>query len=75
MVVQSNTKPKFKYGILFLYFGYMNNSLCVCMYFSHYFNFLIELFQVKAQYEDHFWQEKCIFLGVHFVLFWEYLRK
>jgi hypothetical protein len=75
MVVQSNTKPKFKYGILFLYFGYMKQFI-VCMYvFFSLFNFLIELFQVKAQYEDHFGQEKCIFLGVHFVLFWEYLRK
>jgi hypothetical protein len=24
------------------------------MYFFHYFNFLIELFKVKTQYEDHF---------------------
>jgi hypothetical protein len=31
MVVQSNTKPKFKYGILLIYFGYMKQFI-VCMY-------------------------------------------
>jgi hypothetical protein len=49
MVVQSNKKTKFKYGIYFyVFFGYMK-QIIVCMYFFfHYFNFLIELFQVKT---------------------------